>query len=89
MIILFTLFKAINSFQPEIREFDPTTVQRIKEGAYLTKLISESEVTARKCDFYSANCFDKEIAQFFKDEAQTLAKAKHIMQEYYESMTRE
>lgn len=38
---MFNLFKAINKFQPELREFDPTTVQRIKEGAYLTKLIIE------------------------------------------------
>jgi hypothetical protein len=59
------LFKAINSTQPQLREFDPTTVQRIKEGAYLTKLISETEVSARKCDFFAGNCFDKEVADFF------------------------
>ncbi|MFZ5945069.1 MAG: hypothetical protein ACOYVD_13275 [Bacillota bacterium] len=83
------LFKYLNQNKPKLREFDPTTVQRIKEGAYLVKVISETEVTARKCDFYSGNCTDQEIAKFFNDQAEKLKKVKNVLQEYYESMTKE
>ncbi|GAB4260492.1 hypothetical protein [Thermincola ferriacetica] len=87
--MLLNLFKAINNMQPKVRELDPTTTQRIKEGAYLTKIISETEVAARKCEFYAGNCSDEQIAQFFQDEADMLYKAKHTLQKYYESMTEE
>jgi len=86
---LFSLFKSINQNQPKLREFDPTTAQRIKEGIYLVKVISETEVTARKCDFYAGNCTDQETAKFFNDEAKTLKKVKLMLQDYYESMTKE
>jgi hypothetical protein len=83
------LFKFLSQNKPKLREFDPTTVQRIKEGVYLVKVISETEVTARKCDFYAGNATDQEIANFFKDQAETLKKAKNLLQEYFESMTKE
>ncbi|MEW6727298.1 hypothetical protein ACP3TJ_03760 [Desulforudis sp. 1088] len=86
---MFNLFQLINRNQPELREFDPTTVQRIKEGAYLVKVISETEVAARKCDFYAGNCENKEIADFFREESKKLQKSKLLLQDYYESMTRE
>ena len=86
---MFSLFKLINSTQPELREFDPTTLQRLKEGAYLTKLISEAEVAARKCEFYAGNCHDDKVKDFFANEVQVLNKAKHVLQEYYSSMTKE
>ncbi|WP_227764434.1 hypothetical protein [Zhaonella formicivorans] len=87
--MLFTLFKNVNQNQPQLREFDPTTLQRLKEGSYLVKLISEAEVAGRKCEFYSGICNDQEVAKFFKEEAEMLRKAKNTLQEYYESMTRE
>jgi len=83
------LFKFINMNKPKLREFDPTTMQRIKEGAYLVKVISETEVTARKCAFFGSIAADQEIADFFKEQAKSLQKAKNLMQEYYESMTKE
>ncbi|MCR4442361.1 MAG: hypothetical protein QHH10_09105 [Peptococcaceae bacterium] len=83
------LLKIINQNKPKLRELDPTTVQRIKEGIYLVKIISETEVTARKCDFYAGNATDQEIAKFFQEQADTLKKAKNLLQEYYESMTQE
>lgn len=86
---LFSLFKLINQNQPELREYDPTTVQRIKEGAYLVKVISETEVAARKCDFYASNCENERIADFFREESKKLHNSKLILQDYYESMTRE
>jgi hypothetical protein len=79
----------MNKFKPQLREFDPTTIQRIKEGAYLVKLISETEVTARKCDYYAGICTDKEVVAAFKDENIKLTKASHTLQEFYESMTKE
>lgn len=79
----------VNKGQPQLREFDPTTVQRIKEGAYLIKIISETEVSERKCEFYAGNCADQEITTFFKNEADKLGKARRTLQEYYESMTKE
>lgn len=86
---MLNLFKFLNQDRPKLREFDPTTIQRIKEGAYLVKLISEAEVAARKCEFYAGSCVDQEMAKFFNNEAQMLKKAKLQMQEYYESMTKE
>jgi hypothetical protein len=83
------LLKYLNQNKPKLRELDPTSVQRIKEGAYLVKVISETEVTARKCDFYAGNCIDQEIAGFFSEQAEKLKKAKNLLQEYYESMTKE
>lgn len=64
LIDLSTIFKLINRNQPQLRELDPTTIQRIKEGAYLTKIISETEITARKCSFYASQCFSQELKDF-------------------------
>jgi len=83
------LFKFLNQNKPKLRELDPTTMQRIKEGAYLVKVISETEVAARKCAFFGDLAKDQEIASFFKEQTNTLKKAKNILQEYYESMTKE
>jgi hypothetical protein len=86
---MLSLFKFINQNKPKLREFDPTTVQRIKEGAFVVKIISETEVAARKCNFYAGNCTDQEIANYFREEADKLQKAKLLFQEYYEAMTKE
>lgn len=83
------LYKLLNHNKPKIREFDPSTVQRIKEGAYLVKMISETEVAFRKCEFYAGNCLDQEIANFFKVESNKLKKAKHSLENYFESITKE
>jgi hypothetical protein len=83
------LLKLLSQNKPKLREYDPTTLQRIKEGSYLAKMISESEVATRKCDFYAGNCEDQEIANFFKEEAKVLQKSYRAMENYYESMTKE
>jgi hypothetical protein len=84
-----SIFKILNHNKPKLRELDPTTLQRIKEGTYLAKMINEAEVAARKCDFYAGNCADEEIANYFKEEAKVLQKAYRVMKNYYESMTKE
>lgn len=89
LIDLTTIFKLLNRNQPQLRELDPSTIQRIKEGAYLEKVISESEISARKCNYYSSLCFDQEIKDFFKNEATKLQNVKNKLQKYYESMTEE
>lgn len=86
---MINLKKTLNKHKPQLREFDPTTVQRIKEGMYLVKIISETEVTARKCNFYAGNCVDQQLADIFRQEHKKLVKAAHLLQEYYESMTKE
>lgn len=86
---MISLMKLLNKHKPQLREFDPTTVQRIKEGMYLVKIISETQVAARKCDFYAGNCVDQQIAEKFRQESKKLVKAAHVLQEYYESMTKE
>jgi len=86
---MLSLFKASNANKPKIREFDPATVQRIKEGAYVVKLISEAQVAARKCDFYSGNAIDQEIKNAFENEIKILQKSARSLQQYYESMTME
>lgn len=82
-------FKAINSNKPQLREFDPATIQRIKEGAYLVKMISETQVAARKCDLFAGNAIDPEIRSAFEDEAKLLRQSARTLQQYYESMTME
>jgi hypothetical protein len=89
LVDLSTIFKLINRNQPQLRELDPTTIQRIKEGAYLVKVISETEITSRKCDFYASQCFDQELKDFFNNESSKLKEAKNKLQKYYESMTKE
>jgi len=84
-----SIIKLMNQNKPKLRELDPTTLQRIKEGIYLVKIISETEVTARKCDYYAGNATDQEIAKFFQEEANTLKKVKNLLQEYFESITQE
>ncbi len=83
------LFKALNDNKKKIREFDPVSIQRIKEGAYLTKLTSEAQVAARKCDFFAGNAFDQEVKKYFEDEAKLLRKSARVLQQYYESITTE
>ena len=87
--MLQTFFKATNSQQPLIREFDPTTLQRMKEGAYVIKLISEAEVSVRKCRFYAGLAVDQNISDFFTHEAEVTNKYARVLQQYYESMTQE
>lgn len=89
LLDLSTIFKFINRDQPKLRELDPTTIQRIKEGAYLVKVISETEITARKCSFYASQCFDQELKDFFDNESSKLQNAKNKLQKYYESITKE
>lgn len=86
---MLSFFKAMNANKPYLREFDPVTIQRIKEGAYLVKMISETQVAARKCDFYAGNAIDQEIKNAFEDEAKLLRQGVHTLQRYYESMTME
>ncbi|TYO94500.1 hypothetical protein [Desulfallas thermosapovorans] len=85
---MLNLFKAMNA-KLQLREFDPMTVQRIKEGAYLVKMISETQVAARKCEFFASNAVDQEIKNAFEDEAKILKQGARTLQQYYESITTE
>lgn len=87
--MLLKLFRALNEKKPQLREFDPTTIQRIREGAYLTKLIAETQVAARKCEFFASNAVDSEVRQAFEEEARVLRDGARTLQQYYESMTAE
>lgn len=86
---MLNIFKAMNKRKPKLREFDPATIQRIKEGAYLVKLISEAQVAARKCGFFAGNAVDEEIKKTFADETKLLRQSVRTLQQYYESMTME
>lgn len=86
---MLSLFKALNANKLHLREFDPVTVQRIKEGAYLVKMISETQVAARKCEFYASNAIDQDVKNAFEDEAKLLRQGAQILQQYYESITKE
>ncbi|MGI5901701.1 MAG: hypothetical protein ACOX7U_04420 [Desulfitobacteriia bacterium] len=86
---MINLMKLLNKHKPLLREFDPTTVQRIKEGMYLVKIISETQVAARKCDFYAGNCLDQQLAEMFRQEHKKLIKSAYLLQKYFESMTEE
>lgn len=84
-----SLSKLLNKGKPQLREFDPTTIQRGKEGMYLVKIISETQVAARKCSYYAGNSMDQQVADAFMQEKEKLTKAAHALQKYYEGMTRE
>jgi len=86
---MLSIFKAMAANKPQLREFDPATIQRIKEGAYLVKIISETQVAARKCDFYAGNAVDREVKDAFEEEARLLRQSAYALQKYYESMTME
>ncbi len=86
---MLSLFNVLNKHNAQVRELDPRTTQRIKEGAYLTKLISEIEVAARKCHFYAGISIDPEVINFFNNEGTQLKKLHKNLQSYYESMTME
>lgn len=83
------VFKAINENKPKMRELDPSTRQRIKEGDFLIRMISETQVAARKCEFYAGIAADEEVRRTFEDEAKILRNTSQTFQKYYESMTME
>lgn len=85
----FTIFKLLSGRKPRLREFDPVTIQRVGEGSNLVKLIAETQVAARKCQYYAGNAVDQEIASFFDAEAKKLTRGARTLQDYYESMTQE
>ena len=70
--------------QNALGEIDPKTVQKVKDGYYLVKAMSETEVAARKCEFYAGNCADQNVADFFYHEAKKLRQARKIFQDYFE-----
>lgn len=74
---------------PKLREQDPITVQKTKEGFYAVKLISETQVAERKLRFFAGLATDKEVADFFNAEADQLAAAYRNLQTYYETLTME
>jgi|GEM_PF-1398450 len=86
---MLSVFKTLNANKPQLREFDPLTVQRMKEGAYLVKMISEAQIAARKCEFYAGNAIDQEVKNIFNDEVRALRQTAHTLQQYYESITTE
>ncbi|RJX17736.1 MAG: hypothetical protein C4570_07725 [Ammonifex sp.] len=81
--------KIFQAKRPQLREFDPSTIQRIDEGSNLAKVITETQVSARKCRFFAGNAVDQEVAKFFSAEADKLTKGARTLQEYYQSMTQE
>jgi hypothetical protein len=83
------LFRILQAKGPKLREFDPATIQRIDEGSNLAKVITETQVAARKCQFYAGNAVDQEVAKFFNAEADKLTKGARTLQEYYQGMTQE
>lgn len=83
------IFRTRNLNKPKLAKLDPATTQRIKEGSFLSKVISEAQVSARKCDFYANNCSDNEIAAFLKGEANVIRSSTKLLEDYYESITKE
>ncbi|MEW6574415.1 MAG: hypothetical protein AB1374_12385 [Bacillota bacterium] len=87
--MLFRVFRMISARKPRLREFDPTTIERIGDGSNLMKVVAETQVAARKCHYYAGNAVDQEVAAFFDAEAKKLTKGARALQKYYETMTQE
>jgi hypothetical protein len=75
--------------RPKLKEFDPATLQRIKEGAFVSKFITEVEVTGRKCAFYAESATDDAVKKLFAGEAKKLETFKRTLEDYHQGMTRE
>ncbi len=66
-----------------MRELDPKTVATIKDAAFLKRVISETQVAKRKCDFYAGLASNKDVQHIFADEAKQLAKFEMLAENYY------
>ena len=51
------------------------------------KLIAETQVAARKCEFFAGNAVDAEVRTAFEEEAKLLKEGARTLQQYYEAMT--
>ncbi|MDT3698614.1 MAG: hypothetical protein RO469_04230 [Thermincola sp.] len=66
-----------------MREIDPKTMAEVKDAAFLKRVISETQVAKRKCEFFSGLASDSEVQKIFKKEYKNLEKFENIAEEYY------
>ncbi len=66
-----------------IRELDPQTAASIKDAEFLKKVISETEVAARKCAFYAGMASEKDVKDSFKKEESRLRSAARVFEDLY------
>lgn len=66
-----------------MRELDPKTMAEVKDAAFLKRVITETQIAKRKCDFYAGLAADPEIQELFIDESKNLQKFENIAEEYY------
>lgn len=66
-----------------MRELDPKTMAEIKDASFLKRVISETQVAKRKCEFFAGMASDPEVQKIFQNEFKNLQKFENIAEEYY------
>lgn len=69
-----------------MEKMDFETLQRIKEGTLLVKLIGEAELAAKKCKYFAEHASNEKVKKFFSHESTLIERTKNILQDYYNSM---
>jgi len=65
------------------RELDPQTAASIKDAEFLKKVISETEVAARKCAFYAGMASEKDVKNAFTKEENRLRRVARVFEDLY------
>jgi len=72
-----------------MREIDPKTMAEVKDAAFLKRVISETQVAKRKCDYYAGMAVNPEVQKSFQNEYKNLQKFENIAEEYYRHFIQE
>ncbi|WP_051273312.1 hypothetical protein [Desulfotruncus alcoholivorax] len=72
-----------------MREMDPKTMAEVKDAAFLKRVISETQVAKRKCDFFAGLATDPKIQKIFQSEYKNLENFENIAEEYYRHFIQE
>lgn len=72
-----------------MREIDPKTMAEVKDAAFLKRVISETQVAKRKCDYYAGMASNPEVRKIFQNEFKNLQRFENIAEEYYRHFIQE
>lgn len=72
-----------------MREIDPKTMAEVKDAAFLKRVISETQVAKRKCEFYAGLATNPEVQKIFQNEFKNLQRFENIAEEYYRHFIQE
>ncbi|MGF7186788.1 hypothetical protein GGQ84_002920 [Desulfitispora alkaliphila] len=83
------LFNFFNNNKEQGEGLDASSVQTVKEGAYLAKFINETDIASKKCQYYADHCTDEDIKNYFTKEANKLKKVSSVLNDHRDSFLKE